>query len=752
MNNENPLYYKPVEEPYIEDENEFGKLLGLLIDGRRIILAITLAFFVIGLYNAIFATPIYRANALIQVNNEPSGMARYSDFGEFFPMAGSTVEAEKVVVSSRMVMERVSDELGLQIGVSPRYLPRIGKGLVRILGKNRTDWLASMFPAYAWGGEVIRVTRLEVPENLETALILVAGEAGQYKVFTDDNLLLTGKVGELASGNGVSVLVTDLVSRSGVEFDLWKQSQLDVVQNLQGGLSVSEVGDWSGVMEISYEGENKTEIRNILNSISQHYLIQNVKLMSAEAEKRLSFLQTQLPSLKADLDAAENLLNEYRLRNESVDLSLETKSILEQIVNLDAQLNELTFKEAELSGRFKTTHPNYVALLKKRNTLLEQRELFAQKVQHLPETQQEILRLTRDVEVNQQIYVQLLNTVQELNIVRAGTVGNVRILDKAEVLGGPVKPKRRRMVIIATLLGFMLGVGIVWLRNALRRGVENPDELEKIGLPVYASIPLSDAQQKLDRQRKRKAPDSDENYHLLAVKDANDPAIEAIRSLRTSMHFAMLESEENILMVTGPAQNVGKSFITSNLAAVYAESGKKVLLIDADMRKGYMEELFHREDVRGLSEYLSKQVTRDEAIQQAVMPELDFISCGTAPPNPSELLMLPEFQHLIEWGSNAYDLVIIDSPPILSVTDATLIGRHTGINMLVAKHEITTTKELLATMRRCKQSGVMVKGCILNGVVHRAAGYYGYGHYAYQDYNYGKGSKTKGRKKPKASN
>ena len=748
MNNESPLYYKPIEEPpYIEDENEFGKLLGLLIDGRSIILVVTALFFIIGLYNALFTTPIYLANALIQVNKDQKGMARFSDFGEFFPMAGSTVEAEKVVVSSRMVMDQVLNELGLQIDASPRYFPRIGKGLVRMLGKAHTGWLASLFPAYAWGGEVIRVSRLDVPEDLEAGLVLVAGEAGQYKVYADDSLLLKGKVGELARSNNISVLVTDLVSRPGVEFDLWKRSQLDTVQELQGNLSVREVGDWSGIMEISYEGENKAEIRNILNSICQHYLIQNVKLMSAEAEKRLAFLQSQLPTVKADLEAAENLLNEYRLRNESVDLSLETKSILEQIVNLDAQLNELAFKEAELSGRFKTTHPNYIALLKKRGTLMEQREHLTQKVQNLPETQQKILRLTRDVQVNQQIYVQLLNTVQELSIAKAGTVGNVRILDKAEVIGGPVKPKRRQMVIVATILGFMLGVGIVWLRNVLRRGVENPDELEKIGLPVYASVPLSEAQQKLDRQRKRKSPDIDENYPLLSVNAANDPAMEAIRSLRTSMHFAMLESEENILMVTGPAQNVGKSFITSNLAAVYAESGKKVLLIDADMRKGYMGELFHREDLRGLSEFLSKQVTRDEAVQPAVLPGLDFMSCGTTPPNPSELLMLPEFNELIEWGSKEYDLVIIDSPPILSVTDATLIGRHAGINMLVAKYEITTTKELLATMRRCQQSGVEVKGCILNGVVHRAAGYYGYGHYAYQDYNYSKGRKKKSRKK-----
>ena len=163
-----------------------------------------------------------------------------------------------------------------------------------------------------------------------------------------------------------------------------------------------------------------------------------------------------------------------------------------------------------------------------------------------------------------------------------------------------------------------------------------------------------------------------------------------------------------------------------------------------------MDELFHMKEMKGLSEYLSKQISRDEAVQQTVMPGLDFISCGTVPPNPSELLMQPEFQELIEWGADKYDLVVIDSPPILSVTDATLIGRHAGINMLVAKHEMTTTKELLATIRRCKQSGVMVKGCILNGVVHRASGYYGYGHYTYKEYSYDKGSKKK-KKQPRES-
>lgn len=142
------------------------------------------------------------------------------------------------------------------------------------------------------------------------------------------------------------------------------------------------------------------------------------------------------------------------------------------MVSLETQLNELTFKESDIAQQFTKAHPAYISLMEKRHTLLKEKERINQQVQKLPKVQQEVLRLMRDVQVGQEIYVQLLNKVQELNILKAGTVGNVRIIDDAAVKIKPVKPQKALVAIIATLLGGMLSVALVLIRAAFNRGVE----------------------------------------------------------------------------------------------------------------------------------------------------------------------------------------------------------------------------------------------------------------------------------------
>jgi tyrosine-protein kinase Etk/Wzc len=736
----------PFQERDAVDENNLGRTLGTLFDGRWTILPIAGFFAIAGFLYAQFATPVYKSDALLQVEERSSALAGFVDMANIFTQQASAV-TEIEVLKSRMVIGEAVDELSLDIVAAPHYFPKIGKGLIRIFGAGDSGLMVFLFSGYAWGGEVINVTRLSVPEDLlGLPLTLVVGEEsagekaeaepGHYQLYGDGELLLSGKVGELAEGSGVRLLVTDLESRPGVEFILKRRSRLDVIQDLQKNLVAMEKGRYSGVLALSLEGEDKKKTRKILDSISTHYLLQNVQRMSAEAEKGLSFLNKQLPDFKAKLTASEQILSTYRLENRSVDLSLETQAILEQVVNLDAQLNELTFKEAELRRGFTKEHPSYIALMSKRNTLNDRKGELEMLVQSLPETQQQILRHARDVEVDQGIYLQLLNKVNELNIVKAGTVGNVRILDMAESLSKPVKPRKARIFIIATILGFMLGIGIVFLRAALHRGVQNTDEIEAIGLPVYATIPYSDAQQKLNRQSKdRKSQGASDRTTLLATISNDDLSIEAIRSLRTSMHFAMMESDDNVLMITGPNQEIGKSFVSANLAAVYAQMGQRVLLIDADMRKGHIQQLFGLEQHNGLSEYLSGQIKKEQVVKKTEVEKLHFISCGKVPPNPSELLMLPSFKELIDWAKKTYDMVIIDTPPVLAVADAAAIGRYAGICMLVAWFDITPVKEIEATIRRCEQNGIKIKGCILNGMVKKVGGG-AYGHYGYYDYSY----------------
>ncbi|OQV66302.1 hypothetical protein AK51_10060 [Serratia nematodiphila DZ0503SBS1] len=175
---------------------------------------------------------------------------------------------------------------------------------------------------------------------------------------------------------------------------------------------------------------------------------------------------------------------------------MEAKSVLDTIVGVEAQLNELTFKESEISKLYTKEHPAYRALLEKRATLQKEKDKLNQRVSKMPQTQQEILRLTRDVDAGKEIYMQLLNRQQELSITKASTVGNVRIIDTAVTQPKPVKPKKTLIVIIFTLLGGIASVAVVLLKSVLHRGIESPEQLEDQGINVYASIPLSEWQQK----------------------------------------------------------------------------------------------------------------------------------------------------------------------------------------------------------------------------------------------------------------
>ncbi|HHM1300677.1 TPA: polysaccharide biosynthesis tyrosine autokinase, partial [Klebsiella pneumoniae] len=464
---------------------------------------------------------------------------------------------------------------------------------------------------------------------------------------------------------------------------------------------------------------------NIIDSISNNYLSQNIARQAAQDAKSLEFLSNQLPKVRNDLDVAEDKLNEYRRKNDSVDLSLEAKSVLEQIVNVDNQLNDLTFRESEISQLYTKEHPNYKALMEKRKTLQEEKAKLNKRVSVMPETQQEILRLSRDVESGRAVYMQLLNRQQELNIAKSSAIGNVRIIDNAVAQTKPVKPKKIVIILIGFIFGSVVAIGIVLLRVFLRRGIESPEQLEELGINVYASIPVSEA---FANNAVKKASWKNKNYDIkqafLAVENPADLAIEAIRGLRTSLHFAMMESRNNILMISGASPNAGKTFVSTNLAAVIAQSGKKVLFIDTDMRKGYTHNLFNVENTKGLSDILSGKMTVERAIQPLSMAGFDFIARGAVPPNPAELLMHKNFDALLSWASQNYEIVVLDTPPILAVTDAAIIGNYVGTTLLVARFEQNTAKEIEVSVRRFEQSGVIVKGCILNGIIKKASSYY----------------------------
>lgn len=696
---------------------DLGRLLGLMLDNKWLIIGITCLFALTGVIYALCATPVYQADALVQVEQKKAGIPGLSDVSDMLGSSDSEAATEIELIKSRMIIGQTVDELNLNVQITPDFPYGAGKGLAARLG---------------WQAGKLLVSRFQVPAAYEgAAFALELLENGAYRLSHDGEELLQGKAGELVqSKDGISLLVADLQGEAGQRFTLTKLPTLQVINDLQQNLMVSEKGKKTGMLALSLNGDDRDAIRTVLESVARNYVLKNIERNAAEAEKSLEFLQSHLPGVRSSLEESEQRLNSYRQKNESVDLNLEAKAALDTMVSLETQLNELTFKESDIAQQFTKSHPAYISLLEKRHTLLKEKERINQQVQKLPKVQQDVLRLTRDVEVGQQIYLQLLNKVQELNILKAGTVGNVRIIDHAAVQIKPVKPKKPLIVVIATLLGGMLSVALVLIRAAFNRGVEGPDELEKLGINVYASVPLSDLQQEqIKKQQKGK------KITLLAQHNPADLSIEALRNLRTSLHFAMMEARNNVLMITGPSPSIGKSFISANLASVIAQGEQKVLLIDADMRKGHLHHYSSATAKAGLSDYLSGQKDLAQIITPGGQPGLDFIARGQVPPNPSELLMHPRFAALLEWASAHYDLVLVDTPPLLAVTDAAIVGRLAGTTFLVARFAVTAAKEVELTLRRLEQNGIEAKGVILNAMERRAAGYYG-GSYGYYQYSY----------------
>ncbi|MCG6759138.1 polysaccharide biosynthesis tyrosine autokinase [Klebsiella pneumoniae] len=702
------------------DEIDLGRLLGELVDHRKLIIAVTSLFTLCALIYALFATPIYQADALIQVEQKQAN-AILSNLSQMLPDSQPQSEPEIALLKSRMILGKTVDDLNLQAVIKPKYFPIFGRGWQRLSGKK--------------DGELV-VSRLYLPtsEDIDVPKVELTVKDNEHFVVKGDDFTFNGKVGELLDDKGISIKVDKIDAEPGSKFTISYITRLEAITKLQEVLSVADQGKDTGILVLSITGDNPELITNIIDSISNNYLSQNIARQAAQDAKSLEFLSNQLPKVRNDLDVAEDKLNEYRRKNDSVDLSLEAKSVLEQIVNVDNQLNDLTFRESEISQLYTKEHPNYKALMEKRKTLQEEKAKLNKRVSVMPETQQEILRLSRDVESGRAVYMQLLNRQQELNIAKSSAIGNVRIIDNAVAQTKPVKPKKIVIILIGFIFGSVVAIGIVLLRVFLRRGIESPEQLEELGINVYASIPVSEA---FANNAVKKASWKNKNYDIkqafLAVENPADLAIEAIRGLRTSLHFAMMESRNNILMISGASPNAGKTFVSTNLAAVIAQSGKKVLFIDTDMRKGYTHNLFNVENTKGLSDILSGKMTVERAIQPLSMAGFDFIARGAVPPNPAELLMHKNFDALLSWASQNYEIVVLDSPPILAVTDAAIIGNYVGTTLLVARFEQNTAKEIEVSVRRFEQSGVIVKGCILNGIIKKASSYYSYGynHYGY---------------------
>lgn len=739
--------------PMGEDDDSLNllDLLDVVLDQKKLIAAVTVVVMLIGGGYAITATPIFEANTLIQVEDSkgnPMG-ALMGEAGSLFDVK-SQATAEIEILRSRLVVGQAVSNLQLDLSVTPKYIPYIGQWLARGKTAPSTPGFMGM-SGYVRGNESIRIGVFDVPPALEgPRFSVVLAEKGYELLSPTGEKLGQGNFEKPLAftyqGHAGQLTVGSAVGMPGAEFYISRRSRLAVTEQLQSRMKIVEQGRSSGVLRSTLEGSNPEQISKILNEVGNLYVRQNVERKAAEAEKSLAFLNTHLPQLKKQLEASEAKFNQFRAEKGIFDLDNEADAYLKEAVDLKVKLFDVQTKRKELEARFTAQHPSMQAMDSTIRDLQNKIKAMESKAKTLPSVEQDLLRLTRDVKVDNQLYTSLLNSFQQLRLVKEGKVGNVRIVDLAITPERAIKPNRSSILGISALLGLLAGLGLAFLRNSLRPGIKNAEELEhSLGLHVFATVPLSAAQAQLDADAQGKKPGT----HLLASIKPNEAAIESLRSLRTALQFAMLDAPNNIVLFTGPTPGIGKSFTSANFAAVLSAAGKRVLLIDADMRKGHIHQFFGLERGVGLSELISGSQPLAKAMRTSVAPGLDFVSTGTMPPNPAELLMSASAQDLLKTLSAQYDVVLIDTPPVLAVSDTAILAPQAGTTFMVVRADVSSLGEVQEATKRLSQSGVTVKGVIFNGldISKRRYGYgygYGYGYkykrygYRYQSYNYGK--------------
>ncbi|MBJ8419811.1 polysaccharide biosynthesis tyrosine autokinase [Acinetobacter courvalinii] len=715
-----------------EDTIDLKELFfALIAQWKLIALCIILSLVLALLY--LRATPdTYSVDALVQVeDSKGASAALLGDLSQMIEQK-SPAQAEIEILKSRLVLGSVIQELHLDVQISSPE-----DTLTNRLFKNtnyQTEYTKSSI-LFKDANQSFDVRQFEVPNYYLNRELILEFQKESFRLIdsSNDEIILTAplnKTNQVSSPYGlwkVAIFTKDQLDQV---YNIKKLSLPAAAATISSNYSVAERGKMTGILGLNYQGHDKKHITQVLNAILVAYSSQNVERRSAETAQTLKFLDEQLPDLKKQLDDAEREFNKFRQKYNTVDVTKESELYLTQSITLETKKIELQQQQADLAAKYTAQHPAMREINAQIAAIDKQIGDLNSTLKQLPDIQRQYLQLYREVEVKTQLYTALLNSYQQLRIAKAGEIGNVRIVDTAVEPLAPIKPKKLQILILSLFLGGFLGTVIALLRNMLRTGVKDSTQIEnEFDLPVYATVPRSPVQEtRMSILKKKKS------IPILAVKHNDDIAVESLRSIRTAIHFALANAKNNIIMIAGPSPEVGKSFISTNLATIFAQSNKKVLIIDADMRRGYLHKYFNVEVKPGLSEYLSQQADLNQVIHQTEISGLSVITRGKNPTNPSEMLGSEQFKSLLEQLSQQYDHIIVDTPPILAVTDGIIISQYAGVNLIIARYAKSQMKELELSLNRFEQANVKVSGFILNDIQRSSAGYgYGYNYsYAYK--------------------
>jgi tyrosine-protein kinase Etk/Wzc len=686
---------------------------------------------------AFLVPPSYEATALIQIEEDKagnwSGGAVLNETSGRFE-ARSLANAEISILRSDLILDHVIDRLGLAIAARPKHVPLIGYWLSsRATEPSKPGFLG--LPGYVTGNESIQVGRFVVPRELEgkTFTVTLTG-TGYILREPGGNVVLNGRIGNpeafSVGGEPGEMLVNSAVGHVGAEFMAKRLPRTTLLNDLQRSLSIEEQGKQSGVLRVKLTGRDADRVARTLNEISGSYVQQNIDRRVAEVDKALNFVSGHLPNLRERLQQTEQQLSRLRSRRGTFDISTEGRLTLEQSRGLQSTLLELQRKREDLQATYLPQHPVMLALEAQIESVSSDLAKVGGRIRTMPALEQELLGLNRELKVNSDLYVSLLNSAQQLGLAKQSRGANVRVIDRAKVPDEPVGPPAAAIVAFGGTAGLVLGVSLALLRAGLRRGIKDPAEIEdQTAVSVLTTVPMSRKQRLLSRRVRKAANDSS----VLATRFPLDPAVEGLRNMLTLLPDGTRDSGANMVVITGPTHSVGKSFISLNLAAVVGATGARVLLVDGDLRKGQLAKSLGVSQRRGLSDLLAGKLKFEEIVHRDVMPHVDFISTGQVPESPADLLLARPLRGVLKDNCTQYGTVIIDSPPVLATADTAILSQQANAVFLVARAEVTSMREIQVSIKSLLQRGVPVTGVIFSGVdtSKRQNDAYGYSGYSY---------------------
>lgn len=726
------------------DQPEFRRYWGILRRRAWLVITAFVIVVILGTVHAFKATPIYRADAKILIEKQTPRVMNFEDVTGLQVSDRDYYRTQQQLVESRAVLDKAIERPGVRDVLEGRgggtpagglssLLREIGRTVAAVMGAPPAS------PPELWErlGQVVEVKQLR-----ETHLLQVGVESPNPRQ---------------------AAMLANAVA--------WAFEQYHLARKLKTSNEAFKF-----LQEQGAEQEQKLEEAE--NSLQQFR--EEVKVVSLGAADRDNPLLVRLSRLNKQLTEAQLQRIELEAQFGAVKQSLESspgglepsnEGLLSlPMVRSDQTLTELRtslihaeHQEAALAGTYGPGHPQLqVARLKAGllraemeqaltelvESLSAQLEMLSRQEQALQkqydgqnllalEMARQSLTYSRlDNEVNRQrrLFEVLVERMREVDLSGDYAKTNVEVVEVAEVPKVPIRPRKARIVLLCIVVGGLLGVGLACFFEHLDDTVNTPEDMEdRVGIPVLGFVPAMESQ---DGEAGAFA------YRgMVCAVDPACSATEAYRNIRTSLFFSAPAEENKTLVVASGAPGAGKTTTASNLALVMAQSGKRVLLVDADLRRPMVHRVFGLESTTGMTNVLVGEASLEEAVQKAhndgaVIENLDILAAGPRPPNPAELLDSEAMRTLLQEARDRYERVLVDTPPVLFVTDASILGAMSDGVIMVVKS--ATNSRALARRAREQLEGVNARilGGVLNDVHVSRLGYYysDYYHYGYSRY------------------